>query len=413
MPQILSVGWLYLFIAVMIISVVRIFFKLRTIQNEAPMDRPVIKIEPMPARNKEQGDLSEGDPLLAASDDLVRQGRYSEALRSLEQMVENLSPTENRETMGKVLFRIGACHSRLATRGDKIQHLLKAGEALREAVRLFAPARYRVHYLRALGELAGLYEDLARQKNPVEYLTQSARTCETGAEAASQGGLDLPQAMFLARSGSAYRKLATYGEAQQNLRKAADAFKKAAAALEDVEEEAALRERINILKVLGDTCVELAAYFQRADSLAWAVRSYESVLALMGEGQYPRERGVVLTEAGRILLEIYDSEKSPAHLRQALRYLRDALQAAGGEEDPIRKGMAMAVMGDALSRYADQKDRRENLHRAVKLYESALGIFKDGVQAEERERVRAALAETVQKIAGVGEGESGREGEGT
>ena len=71
----------------------------------------------------------------------------------------------------------------------------------------------------------------------------------------------------------------------------------------------------------------------------------------------------------------------------------------------------MAIMGDALSRYSDVKDRRENLQRAVKLYETSLGILKDGEEAAERERVRVRLAEVVQKITRGGEGENGGGGE--
>jgi len=398
MPQVFSAGWLYLFAIVMVISLVRIFFKIRTIQTEAPLDRPVIKIAPVPRPKPELDGPAEENSPLTRSDDLIKQGDYKGALESLEQVLEGLSPTEDREMMGKVLFRIGACHSRMAAGEDRLQHLLRAGEALREAVRLFTPARYRELYLRALAELAGLYEDLAREKNPVENLTQTARTCETAAEAAAQGQFNVPGAMFLARSGNAYRQLASHGEPQGNLRKAADAYEKAAAILETVEGENAANEKMKILKVLGDTCVDLAAYFQKADSLAWAVRSYEGALNIMDEVRHLRERCMVLTDTSRVLLEIYDSEKSPAHLRQALRYSRDALEAAKGEGNLVQRGMTMAVMGDALSRYAEVKDRRENLDRAAKLYEASLGILKDGEETAERERVRGVLAETVGKL---------------
>jgi hypothetical protein len=107
---------------------------------------------------------------------------------------------------------------------------------------------------------------------------------------------------------------------------------------------------------------------------------------------------MVLTDTSRILLELYASEKSPAHLRQALRYSRDALEAAKGAEYLVQRGLTMAVMGDALSMYSDVKDKRENLERAVKLYETSLGILKDGEEAEERERVRTKLAEAVGKM---------------
>ena len=398
MPQVFSAGWLYLFAIVMVISLVRIFFKLRTIRSEAPMDRPVIKVNPIPRPEPDLAGETKENSLLTGLDDLIRQGDYKGALGSLEQLLEDLSPTEDREARGKVLFRIGACHSRLATGDESFQRKLRAGEALREAARLFTPIRYINHYLRALGELAELYVDLAREKSPVENLSQSARTCQTAADSAAQGQLVIPGAMFLARSAYAYRQLASFSEAQVNLRKAADAYEKAATVLETVDSEDVAIEKMKILKVLGDTCVDLAAYFQRADSLAWAVRSYEGALKIMDEDQHLRERCMVLTDTSRVLLELYDSEKSPAHLRQALRYLRDALEAAKGEEYLVQRGLTMAVMGDALSRYSDVKDKRENLERAMKLYETSLGILKDGEGAEERERVRKKLAEAVEKL---------------
>lgn len=398
MPQVFSPGWLYLFLLVMAISIVRIYFKLRTINRAAPMDRTVIKVAPVPRKEPDLDGGSEEDSLLTGPDNLIRQGDYKGALGSLEQLLEDLSPTEDREARGKVLFRIGACHSRLATGEERFQRILRAGEAIREAVRLFTPARYRNHYLRALGELAGLYEDLALEKSPVENLTQSARTCETAAISAGQGGFVGPEAMFLARSGGTYRQLASHNEPQVNLRKAVEAYEKAAAALESVDSENAANERMKILKVMGDTYVDLAGYFQEAESLARAVSAYEGTLNIMDEVLHSRERCVVLTDTSRILLKLYDIEKNPAHLRQALRFTRDALEAETGEETLIQRGLAMAIMGDALSRYSDVKDRRENLQRAVKLYETSLGILKDGEEAAERERVRARLAEVVQKI---------------
>ena len=411
MPQVFSAGWLYLFIIFIVICLIRIFFKLRTLQEEAPMDRPVIKVAPVPRPQPDLESESEEDLLLSGPDNLIKQGDYKGALVSLEQLLEELSPTEDREARGKVLFRIGACHSRLATGEEKLQRILRAGESLRESARLFTPVRYINHYLRTLGELAVVYGDLAREKSPLENLTQSARTCETAAAAAGKGELAGPEAMFLARTGNAYRQLASHNEPQVNLRKAVDAYEKAMAALEAVADENVGSERMKILKVMGDTYVELAGYFQKGESFARAARAYEGALELMDETQHLKERCVILADTSRVLLELYDTERSPAHLRKALRYTRDALDGAKGEENLIQRGLVMAVMGDALSRYSDVKDREENLGRAVKLYEAALGILKDGKEAAERERVRGRLAEAVQKITGGGEGENGAGGE--
>jgi len=398
MPQVFSSGWLYLFIIVMVISIVRIWFKLRTIKREAPMDRPVIKVPPVFRQEQENGDEPEADSFLAGPDELIRHGDYETALELLNGLLESFSPTEEREQRGKVLFRIGACHSRLAAGEEKLQHMLRAGEALREAVRLFSPPRFRDYYLRALDELATLYEDIAREKNPVEYLTQSARACESAAESAGQGGMAVPEAIFLARAGSAYRQLASHNEAQVNLRRAADAYEKAAAALGTVQGESADSEKIKVSKLLGDTLVDLSAYFQKGDSLARGVSAYEEALEMMDATLHLRERSVVQMDASKALLELYDIERSPAHLRQALRYSRDALNAVKKGEYPILKALGMAVMADGLTRYAEVRDRSENLDRAMKFYEAALGIMKDGEEPEEREKVKKKLAETVQKI---------------
>ena len=398
MPQVFS-GWmLYLLIIVMVISIIRIYFYLRTIQSGAPMDRPVIKVAPVPVLEQDLDAEPEEDSLLDGPDDLIRQGDYDGALKSLDRLLEDLSPTEDREARGKVLFRVGACHSRLATGEERFQHLLRAGEALRESVRLFSPARFRNLYLRALGELASLQEDLAEGKNPVENLTQSARTCETAAASAREDGMVVPEVMFLIRSGTVYNRLASHHEPQVNLRKAADAYEKALAALETVDGESAIEEKMKVLKMLGDTLVKLAGYFQKEECLIRASKAYDGALELMDEGEHSQERCVVLTNSGGVLLELYDLEKSPAYLRQALRYSRDALDAAKGEVKLVAKGFAMAVMGDALTRYAEVKDRSENLERAVKLYETALGIIKDGEEPAQRERIRENLAETVGKL---------------
>ncbi len=47
MPQVFSAGWLYLFIIIMVISLVRIWLKMRTLNQGPEMDRPVIRVSPV------------------------------------------------------------------------------------------------------------------------------------------------------------------------------------------------------------------------------------------------------------------------------------------------------------------------------------------------------------------------------
>lgn len=398
MPQVFSVGWLYLFLFLMAIGVVWIWVKIRAIQKEAPTDRPIIKVAPVSRKDEEPEKKTDVDSLLTNADGLIKKGDCEAALKSLENIIEDLSPIEDRESRGKVLFRIAACHTRLAAGEDRVQHQLKAGEALRETVRLFTPTRYRNHYLRALGELAGLFEDIALEKNPVENLTQSARTCETAADSAREGGLTVPEAVFLVRAGNAYRQLVTYSEPQINLRKAVDLYGKAAAILETVVDESVRSVRMKALKVQGDAYSDLAKYYQKPESLRHAVDSYKSALNIMDATQHSHERCVVLTDISGILLQLYDMEKGPAHLNQALRCSRDAMGLAKEEGDLVSRGNAMAAMGDALTRYAEVKDRAENLERAAKLFKAALGILKDGEDPARLKRIRESLEDTVGKI---------------
>ncbi len=398
MPTVFSSGWLYLFLIVMAVCLARIFVKLRTIQREAPMDRPVIRVEPLPRKEEALGEDMEGDPLFQETDRLIREGDYAGAATSLDGLLETLSPVEDREARGKALYRRGACFRRMVAAGPAPKNLLRSGESLREAVRLFAPSRYRLLYLRSLEELAGLYGDLAALGNPVEHLTQVARTSQTAAASAEQGGLFQDQARFLVMAAGAYRLLAREGDSQANLRLSVESYERAVEALSRWGGEAAALEKARVLRKTGDTFTELAAYFQKPESLGRAAESYDAALELLKAEQHPGERGALLKDLGRVELEIYGLERSPAPLRKALRCLRDAIESLKGGGEEVARALAMALMGDALTEYSRVKDREENLRRAARLYEAALGILKDGVEPAERERVKGRLAEVVKKI---------------
>ena len=398
MPQVFSAGWLYLFIIVLIICIARIWMKIRTIQREPPLDRPVIRITQVPDGASDPGSKAEEESILNGADRLIKTGELREALEQLERIIENLSPTEDREISGKVLFRIAACHSHLAMGEERFQHLLRAGETLRETVRLFTPERFRDHYLIALDQLAALYQDLAAEKNPVEYLTQRARTLETAAESASGAELAETEARFLFRAGNTYRQLVDLVEPQTNLRKAVSVYERADALLGKSENQDVISDRISILKMLGDTLEILSEYYQKEKSLMRAVKVYETAFNIMDGTLHGKEQMVLKMDISRILLKIHDIGNNPLYLKQVLMLTRNVLEITKIGENPVLRGRTMVVMGDALVRCADIKDRRENLERAVKLYEASLDTIEDGNQTEEQGRIREKLADAVGKI---------------
>ena len=163
-------------------------------------------------------------------------------------------------------------------------------------------------------------------------------------------------------------------------------------------DEKALFEKAVILKMLGDARVEFSSVTNRIENLEEAVSAYDGALQIMSPETHSQERGVTLLDTGRVLLDIYDSEKSPAHLRKAVRSLREAVDLVRSRGDRTKKGLTMALMADALIRYAEVKDWRENLDRAARLYEAALGFLKEPEHAARRDRIREGLKEAVEKI---------------
>lgn len=397
MPQIFSPGWLFLFLFVMAICVLRILVKAREIHGMSGKGKPVLPVAPLVKESPPLDEDGKGTDSLVEPDRLIKSGQYAGAVTLLTPMLEDLSPVENRELMGKIQYRLGACQRRIGSAETSSASLLRSGEALREAVSLFSPERLRSSKIRATSELAGLYEDLAKRQNPVENLTLAWTTWDAAVTTARELSLAPQEAAFLSRSASAVRQLASHTDRQGNLGKAANIYGEALAVPDAFPDPDSLLEKAVILKMLGDIRVELSGIEKRALNLTGAVSAYDEALNVMTSEKHPKERSATLLDIGRVLLDIYDTEHSPAHLRKALRSLREAVDLLKSGDDRIRKGLSMALLGDALVRYADVRDPEENLDRAGRLYETALGFLKKSEDASYRERIKERLRKTVEK----------------
>jgi tetratricopeptide (TPR) repeat protein len=399
MPQVFSAGWLYLFTIVMVISLVRIWLKVRALHQGPEMDRPVIRLTPIGRDAMELGEKDESAAILVGPDAKIREGHFSQAVSELESLLPELSPVEDREVRGQVLYRMGACLRRMAVQGNGQRERLKAGEALRESVTLLTPERFRVHYLRSLSELASLYEELADIQSPLENLNLALRAWETAVDTASKSSWLDEEVRFLTRKAAVCRNLAEHSDRQASLRKAVDSYEQAILALETIEDPEMVPTRVGLLKLSGDTLAELAEVFRKEETLARALAAYDKALEFMTPEESPVQRGVTLADAGKVLLQLYDTDQSPAQLRRAVRSLRDSLELLKQDDNVARRGLIMALMARALTRYAEVKEPRENYQRVVKLYEAAMGILKDPEYAGEREKIKEELREAVGKLA--------------
>jgi tetratricopeptide (TPR) repeat protein len=399
MPQVFSAGWLYLFTIVMVISLVRIWLKVRALHQGPEMDRPVIRLTPIGRDAMELGEKDESAAILAGPDAKIREGQFSQAVSELESLLPELSPVEDREVRGQVLYRMGACLRRIVVTGNGQRERLKAGEALRESVTLLTPERFRGHYLRSLSELASLYEELADIQSPLENLNLALRAWETAVDTASKSSWLDEEVRFLTRKAAVCRNLAEHSDRQASLRKAVDSYEQAILALETIEDPEMVPTRVGLLKLSGDTLAELAEVFRKEETLARALAAYDKALEFMTPEESPVQRGVTLADAGKVLLQLYDTDQSPAQLRRAVRSLRDSLELLKQDDNVARRGLIMALMARALTRYAEVKEPRENYQRVVKLYEAAMGILKDPEYAGEREKIKEELREAVGKLA--------------
>jgi tetratricopeptide (TPR) repeat protein len=397
MPQVFSTGWLYLFLFVMVVCAIRIATKVREIHREQDKDTPVVKVKPVLKESPRLDDGRGGDRRLAEPDHLIRKGHYRDAVDLLTSMLPSLSPPEDREMMGKMLYRIGACQRRIGSQEGEPASLLRSGEALREAVSLFSPVRLRPLLLRALSELGGLYEDLAAYQNPVENLNQALKTWSTAISTARELGLAHQEAVLHFRSGYTLMQLASHVDRRQNLEKALEVYEAAVLLPDAFNEQESLFTKGMILKTLGDLRVELSALTDKPGNMDRAVLAYEDALQFMPLDKHPAERGVTLLDMGQLLLDIYDAEHSPADLRKALRCLKEGVDIVKSGGDRTRKGFAMALLGDAMVRYAHVKDPEENLDTAIRLYETALGFLKEPEYTPHRDRIREGLRVAVEK----------------
>jgi tetratricopeptide (TPR) repeat protein len=398
MPQVFSTGWLYLFLFIMFLCVFRILMKLRDIHGEPDMNKPVIKLAPVSKDSPHLDDGEKEDDILAEPDRLIREGHYADAVNVLASMVQSLSPVEDREAMGKIQYRIGACHRRIGLHEKNPASFLRSGDALREAVGLFSPERLWSLQLRALSELAGLYEDLAGYQNPVENLNRASRTWKSAVSIAKKLNLPYQEAVFHSRSGSALKELASHADRRQNLQEAIDLYETAVSITDAFTDPDSLFEKAVILKTLGDLRVELSVLKNSLENMGRAVSAFEGALRNISPEKHPAERGVTLLDMGQLLLDLYDAEQSPAHLRKALRCLKEAVDLVKTGDDRARKGFAMALLGDALVRYSEVKDPKENLGTAVRLYETALGFLKEPEYASHRDRIKEGLRKAVEKM---------------
>jgi len=398
MPQVFSPGWLFLFLFVMAIYITRIFMKLRDIRREPDMTRPVLPVAPLrkgPSQFEKEGSMED---VLEGPDRLIREGSYGEAVDALASQLEGLSPVEDRALVGKIQYRLGASWRLIGVREGQSANLLRSGAALREAVSLFSPPRLRSLQVGALAELAGLYEDLAPYQSPVENLTLSIRNWGSAATASRASGLILQEAVFRSRSGTALRLLAMATDRQRNLVKAINAYETAVAVPGAFDDKNALFEKAKILKMLGDTRLELSKVLDKDENLRKTVSEYDKALEIMTVGEHPEERFATLLDTGRVLLNLYDVEKNPVLLKKAFHYLREALDLVKMKPGTAGKGAAMALMGDAFLRYSEVKDRPENLERAIRLYETSLGFLKEPEYAPHRDRIKEGLRQAVERM---------------
>lgn len=235
MDLVFSPGWLYLFLAIMILCVWRIIVKARTINQESRRDARVFHIAPFTPDKRE--------PVAGSH------GSDSDALRKAEEALHaslRKHPAEpDPEGRARILLNLGRLYRDLAIHGERRVYLIKAAQAYYEgtALPVSEESDLAVPLLAGLGDT---YQELSAVYEEQECLGRAMQAYALAIKAGT--GADPARYAALCESYSqAAMSLGAIIDGEENRNRAAKALKAGLAALDENEhpdQHRRLRERL-------------------------------------------------------------------------------------------------------------------------------------------------------------------------
>ena len=273
LPTVFSKGWLFLFLLILALCLVRIVQKIRVIEGGKGTGAPVTIIKPFKVES-----AVEGSPGGSAQGSEVQALRG--ALVSLGRELKGIPEGESLEDRRRILREMGLGYRRLSLAEDRNDNLLRAAKAFYTGSRIpdgEGPAAAQAAFLCDLGET---YLELAPHYETEECLKRAVLAYSEARRTAGEAGLGDSSVPVLVGLGRAHVGLAELGEVGENLVQAVQYLGEALKIYRAGGDPAGAA---SVLCILGGAMEDLSAVEHRQANLTRAKNAYSMALKLISE----------------------------------------------------------------------------------------------------------------------------------
>jgi len=261
-----------------------------------------------------------------------QQGRYKEALETLQQVLAIGKQVGNRAGVGSILNSIGLVYNTLG-------QYPKALEYYNQALAIRKEVGDKAGEGSTLNNIGGVYDNLGQYSEALEYYNQALAIRKEVGDKAGQGSI-------LNNIGLVYKTLGQYP-------KALEQYKQALAIYEEVGDKASVGVTLNYIGLV----------YKSQGQYSEALEKYKQALAIHREVGNRVGEGSTLNNIGLVY-------KSQGQYSEALKHYNQALAIAKETGDRTREGATLNNIGAV---YNGQGQYSE----ALKYYQQALVIVKE------------------------------------
>ena len=273
--------------------------------------------------------------------------------------------------------------------GDVAVNRQHALEAYQASLEVFTREGSPVEWARTQGFLGELYADLQFGER-ADNLVQAMKHYRLATEVITRQEFPRQWSNLQTKLAAAYSDLPA-GDRQTNLRAAVGCYEQALSAADRQASPFAWASmQMGLGTVLGNLDED------KAENLAKSNLCFDQALSVFTREAAPTDWATLQNNLANnhiALASLPGTSDKDRHIEEALAYLEDALEVLKHATAPFEWASAQYNLGAAL-RIRVSGDRRANLERAVKCFDSSLKIFKPEQFPEYNAAVQAIRQET-------------------
>lgn len=283
-PTIFSKGWLFLFLAVLVISILRVIQKLRVIHREGAADAKVRIVKPI---RVERGPSEAADPG-------SEQEKGVSGLRNREQgltaELERYPVEESPAERARVLCDLGVVYRELSRIENREEELLKAAQCYYQASGIFSPQEAPEEHGGLMVHLADIYVELSGTYKKAECLRRAGAAYARALNVLGSESHPDRRAGIGAKLGRVLVELADESEPGKNLLRAIQVLSDTVTGYPDDETSPG---RALAMHDLGRAYLKYAALAEPQQNLIRAGKAFKESLKTLTRESYPEHHEAV------------------------------------------------------------------------------------------------------------------------